>query len=365
MSRLKHIFFFLFVGSFLAACMKSGDLKIAKNSTPQQLDDGWTVANPQTVGFNTSALNQAIDLLFDEDLYLTSKSLLIIKDNKLVLESYCRDLSDRDRMSNLRSMTKSVTNVLFGIAIDHGLFDNDLSRTLYSYIPYYFDSVELKRDISLFHLFTMRTGWRWDNLTHNMELFNTRRYPSSMRVVIQKPMDYAPGVWFNFNDGTPHILSGMIADTAHMSLEEFAVENLFSKIGIENYYWEKHTDSLNYGSLGLYLKPRDMAKFGQLMLQNGVWDSEQVVSSSWINESTSTQLPAAYTLSEPYGYYWWIRPENNAYTAIGEGGQYIYVVPAQNLVIVHTAMPFTGLNYRGITLSDFEEIVELILQALS
>ena len=354
---------FLAVGILLSGCMKSGDLKIAKNSTPQQLDDGWAISTPQTAGFNTTLINQAVDMFFDEDLYPTSKSLLIVKDNKLVLESYARDLSDRDRLHNIRSVTKSVTSLLFGIAIDEGLFDSDLNRTVYSYIPTYFDSVELKKDISIYHLLTMRAGLKWENDINTLELFNQNRFISSMRLVVQQPMNYAPGTWFNFNDGTPHIFSGMIADTAKMSLEDFAVEHLFSKIGISNYFWEKHDDGLNYGSLGLYIKPRDMAKIGQLMVQNGTWNSEQVVSSSWINESTSVQLSQAYTLFEPYGLYWWIRPDNDAFCAIGNGGQFIYIVPSRSLVIIHTAMPSTGNSFEGVTLSDFENLVDLILQA--
>lgn len=354
---------FLAAGILLTGCMKSGDLKIARNSTPQQLDDGWAVASPQAAGLNTTLINQALDMFFDEDLYPTSKSLLIIKDNKLVVESYARDLSDRDRLHNIRSVTKSVTSLLFGIAIDENLFDSDLSRTVYSYIPTYFDSVALKKDISMYHLLTMRTGLRWENDINTLELFNSKRFVSSMRLVVQQPMNYAPGTWFNFNDGAPHIFSGMIADTAKMSLEEFAVEHLFSKIGISSYFWEKHDDGLNYGSLGLYIKPRDMAKIGQLMAQNGSWNSEQVVSSSWISESTSVQLSEAYTLFEPFGLYWWIRPDNDAFCAIGNGGQFIYVVPSRNLVIVHTAMPSTGNSFEGVSLSDFEKLVDLILQA--
>jgi CubicO group peptidase (beta-lactamase class C family) len=362
MYRLFNIIL-LILGILLAGCLKSGDLKIAKNATPQQLDDGWIVSTPQSAGLNSAILDQVVDMFFDEDLYPTSKSLLIIKDNKLVLESYARDLSDRDRLHNVRSVTKGITAILFGIAIDEGLFDADLNRTVYSYIPLYFDSVELKKDISIYHMLTMRSGLNWDNKENTQELFNNSRFPSSMRLVVQQPMNYTPGTWFNFNDGTPHIFSGMIADTTKKSLEEFADEHLFSKIGISDYFWEKHEDGLNYGSAGLYLKPRDMARIGQVMAENGTWNSEQIVSSGWINACTTQQLSEAYTLFEPIGFYWWVRPDYNAFCAIGNGGQFIYVVPSRNLVIVHTALPFTGNDYKGVELIDFEKLVDLILQA--
>lgn len=363
MYKSSGILIFLLAALLISGCMKSGDLKIKKNITPQQLDDGWTTATPESVGLNSALLNQAVDMLFDEDLYPTSKSLLVIKDNKLVLESYCRDLADRDRLSNIKSVTKSVTSILFGIAIDKGFFEPDLNRTVYSYLPQYFDSVNLKRSITLYHMLTMRTGLKWHDKEHTPDLFNTSRFPSSLRIVLQKSMEFPPGRWFNDNEGTSQIISGMITDTTGISLEEFAVENLFSKIGISNFYWEKHTDGLNYGAIGLYLNSRDMAKIGQLMARNGIWNSEQVVSSDWLNSSTSVQLSEAYTLFEPIGFYWWIRPDNNAFCAIGQGGQFIYVVPSKNLVIVHTAFPYSGSGYRGVTLKDFEEIVTLIIQA--
>lgn len=347
----------------LNGCLKSGKLKIAKNSTPQQLDDGWSIASPQSAGLNTTLINQAIDMFFDENLYPTSQSLLIIKDNKLVVESYARDLNDRNRLHNIKDVTQCITSILLGIAIDEELIDPDLDKPVHDYIPQYFDSVQLKKDISLYHVLTMRTGWQWENDKHTIELFNTGRFPSSMRLVVQKPMNYAPGVWFNYNDGAPHIFSGMITDTAKISLSQFAEQHLFSRIGITDYYWDSHTDGLNYGSLGLYLKPRDMAKIGKLMAQSGSWNSEQVVSSSWVNISTSIQLSEAYTLSEPYGFYWWIRPDNSAFCAIGQGGQFIYVVPSRNLVIVHTALPHTGSRYKGVSLQDFEELANLIIEA--
>lgn len=320
MGKLRNILFLFALVLALTACIKSGDLKIAKNSVPQQLDDGWAIATPQSVGLNTAPLDQALNMFFDENLFPTSKSLLIIKDNKLVIESYARDLADRGRLSNIRAVTKSISSLILGIGIDKGLVQDDLNLTVYSYLSHYFDTVQLKQDISLFHLLTMRSGLEWDNNIHTPELFNTGRFPSSIRLVVQKPMIYAPGTWFNLNDGGPQLISGIITDTLEISFSDFAAENLFSKIGITNFLWEKHSDGLNYGATGLYLTPRDMAKIGQLMAQNGSWNSVQVVPSWWINEATSVHLSEAYTLTEPYGFYWWIRPENNAFSAIGQGG---------------------------------------------
>ncbi len=363
---MKKLSIFIFIVTTLLTlngCLKSGNLKIAKNSQPQQLDDGWSVSTPQSAGLNTTLINQAVDLFFDENLYPTSLSLLVVKDNKLVVESYARDLKDRDRLHNIKDVTQCVTSVLLGIAMDNDLIDPDLNQPVYNIIPQYFDSVLLKRDISLYHVLTMRTGWEWENKEHTKELFNTWRFPNSMRLVVQKPMKFAPGVWFNYNDGAPHIFSGMITDTAKVSLAKFAEEKLFSRIGITEYFWDSHTDGLNYGSLGLYLKPRDMARIGQLMAQSGTWNSEQIVSASWVNMSTSVQLSDAYTLSEPYGFYWWIRPVNNAFCGIGQGGQFIYVVPSKNLVIIHTALPHTGNSFKGISLQEFEDLANLIVEA--
>lgn len=106
------------------------------------------------------------------------------------------------------------------------------------------------------------------------------------------------------------------------------------------------------------MKPRDVGKFGQLLLQNGIWGGHQIVDSSWIAEATrpwvTTDSPGA-----SYGYYFWIFPAYEGYAAIGHGGQFIFVVPSKKLVVIYTAWPYTS----GDMFDNFNEIADLIIKS--
>jgi CubicO group peptidase (beta-lactamase class C family) len=115
--------------------------------------------------------------------------------------------------------------------------------------------------------------------------------------------------------------------------EMYAGEHLFGPLGIRDYQWEKHGDGLNYGAFGLWLRPRDMAKIGQLMLQDGRWEGRQVVPSDWIEESTRVHA------NGNYGLYWWVNEENRVFRASGAGGQIIFVDRPNDMVIVFTGDP--------------------------
>jgi CubicO group peptidase (beta-lactamase class C family) len=126
-------------------------------------------------------------------------------------------------------------------------------------------------------------------------------------------------------------------------------------LGINHYHWEKAKDGLNFGAFSLYLTPRDLARIGQLCLQEGQWNGQQVFSSSWIKEATQAHSGT----SRPYGYYFWISPSLEGYYMWGHGGQFTYVCPSKNLVVVYTAFPYTSPMLWG----DQGKLMELIYRA--
>ncbi|MDH5232773.1 MAG: serine hydrolase, partial [Gammaproteobacteria bacterium] len=138
------------------------------------------------------------------------------------------------------------------------------------------------------------------------------------------------------------------------SLAAYARTRLFQPLNISNYDWIKDSNNINYGAYGVYLTPRDLAKIGQLMLQNGQWNSVQVVSASWINDSVTKQIEnsSATTANYDYGFYWWLIPELNAFTAWGHGGNFVTVMPDKQLVVVLTSFPNSGNNV-GTHLDEF------------
>ena len=221
--------------------------------------------------------------------------------------------------------------------------------------PEYFDGDLRKRDITLHHVLTMETGLDFDNDVHTEELFNSEG--SSLEYVLHKNLLFSPGTDWYYGDGNPQLLSGIIQKVSEITVEQFAKENLFDPLGISNYQWEKHDDGLTFGAFGLWLIPRDMAKIGKLMVQNGLWNGEQIVSEEWIAESTKLQ-----TSHQTYGYYWYPLEAERAFSAEGHGGQLIYIVPEKQLVVVITADSYS--NSKALS-SNFYELFNYILYAIT
>ena len=359
---MKTIVLLFLVAFSFSACLKDEPFKLVyTDSVPESLDDGWVTGTPAAVGMDEAIIDEVYQSFFSEDNLPLARSLLIVKDGILVAEAYCRNADDRETISNIKSATKSVTSILTGIALEKNFLDS-LNQTIYQVIPEYFDTELEKRQITIFDVLTMQTGLDWNNDKDTRPLI-TGKEESSLEMVLDKDIVFTPGTDFQYTDGNPQLLSGAITATSGKSLLEFADEHLFKKMGITDFYWEQHPDGLNFGAVALYLKPRDVARFGVLCLQNGSYGTEQLVSSAWLAASTQTQ-----TLTDegdPYGFYWWIRPDYNAFTAIGHGGQYIYVIPSVNLAIIMTSEPYAGAYDGRENLQEFEElIVKKVLEAL-
>ena len=354
MSYKKFILGFIILTGVLFSCLTDPNIKLSyEGYQPTRLNDGWELSTPELEGFSTDAINQVYERFYSEDLYPAIHSLLIARNGKLIAEAYCRDKKERDQYHSLQSATKSITSLLVGIAIDQGYIDS-VSQTVYHFIPEYFDGDVRKREITLHHVLTMETGLDFDNDKHTEELFNSKG--SSLEYVLHKNLIFLPGTDWYYGDGNPQLLSGIIQRTTSKSEEEFARENLFTPLGISNYLWEKHADGLTFGAFGLWLTPRDMAKIGKLMVQNGMWNGQQLVSAEWVAESTRLQ-----TSHQTYGYYWYPWEELEAFYASGHGGQLIYVVPGEQLVVVITADSYS--NSQALS-SNFGELFINIVNAI-
>lgn len=346
-----------FALALLAACLPEDKLKVPLNMEPVQQNDGWQISTPEAEGFDAAKLQKAYKLVFSEDEYHTAYSLLVIRNGKLVAEGYTYDLEDIDRLNNIKSATKSVTSLLTGIALEEGYL-RAVTQSISELIPAYVAPGSAKADITLAHLLTMTSGLRWDNDEETAELMIDRP-GDSLAFAVDQPLDFAPGAKFHYSDGQPHILGAILQEVTGKSLEQYADEKLFVPLGITDYLWEQHRDGVNYGAYGIYLRPRDLAKIGQLALNGGAWKGQQLVSPGWITEATQVH---ANQNEGPYGYYWWIRPDFGGFMAAGHGGQFAYVIPAKNLLIVMTANPYTdGI---GVSFEDFEILVYRILEAI-
>jgi len=212
------------------------------------------------------------------------------------------------------SVTKSVLSALVGIAIDKGLMADEF-QSFSSYYPSVTDS--LKGKITVAQLLTMSSGIP-DDIT-----YMSAAYP--LQFIMDKELLYPSGTYWNYTSAGTHVLSYIFTASTKESAKSFADTHLFPKLGITDYTWDQDAYGISNGGFGLSLRMRDMLKFGQLFLQKGKSAGQEIISSSWINKSTSMLIPFDASQSWGYGYLWWTAKVNgvNIYNALGYAGQFI------------------------------------------
>jgi len=344
-------------------CAPDAPFKFNNTTVPEQLNDGWAVGTPDEVDIDQAILNQIYLNFVSEDRFFNAISLLIVKNGMLVFETYCRDVSDRDHFSHVQSVTKSVTSIAFGKALEEGYIDS-LDQTLYSVIPDKFPADIRKRSITFRDLLTMTSGLLFDNDDFSIEIY-VDKPADPIRYILNKPLYADPGEQFYYRDCDPHLISYSIQRLTGMSEEQWVKEHIFNYLGITNYYWDRDHTGISMGAHGLHLIPRDLAKIGQMILDHGRWNNIQVVDSAWVEISTQSHIETNWQ-TEPfiydYGYYWWTIPRRQAFTALGHGGNFIFVVPDKELVIVMTSLPDVDDDEVGTKLNDFEDLINPLLE---
>ncbi len=300
----------------------------------------WQTASPESQGLSPFLLYQMEQYLGEQSWGFAVRSILIIRHGYLVYENYFGIPDRENQTSNIYSCTKSVTSALIGMAIDQGYLDvDDLLVDVFSALT--IQNLDSRKEaITVENLLTMTSGLPWDEWTYPYGNSNNdwdRMTTSSnwVEFVINRPMDYTPGAQWVYNTGGSHLLSAIVDETTGMSTQLFAETNLFTPLGITDYYWSRDPQGNVNGGSSLQLRPRDMAKFGFLYLHNGTWDGQELLPVSWIMAS-STNHATVDSMTE-YGYQWWIHPNINAFAAHGYLNQHIFVIPNQDMVVVITA----------------------------
>mgnify|MGYP003641674717 FL=1 len=276
-------------------------------------------------------------------------------------------------LHTLQSVSKSITSILFGIALDINEDYNVSDKVMPLLTGYDTDfSDKRKQNISIEDLLTMRSGLQWNEETdHNDTTNDCFRLESSdnwIAYVLSKPMDTIPGTKFVYNGGGTVLLGKIIRTITGKRIDKWAEEKLFEPLGITDYYWKETPDGEIDTEGGLYLKAEDLAKIGSLFLNKGKWNGKQIVSENWVATSTSPLLKNVkpqWKSVTGYGYQWWV-PEytdngkTNIYSANGYGGQYLMITPEYNLIIV-----FNGWNINGAPeKSTYRVLQDRILPAL-
>jgi CubicO group peptidase (beta-lactamase class C family) len=342
MKSSKVLFIVLALTAFLhVSCLIEDPLKLSfKSYTPLNISDGWTVSNPSAENVDAEKLSAIYMDLHENDIWQI-RSLLVFRNNKLLAESYMKDNNDRSSKEAIWSCTKQFTAILIGIAADQGLIDIDdhISDYLPQAVPHG------KGQITIENLLTMKSGIDFNNDGFNGETSKLLREEpaNSLNFILGLNMRNDPGTQFNYNDGDPQILSAIVQEKTGKTMERWAAEVLFNKIGITNLGWLPYKDGMTMGAFGILTSPREMAKLGQLVMNNGQWNSIPVVSAAWITEMTSIKVPMNETKENniTFGYYWWGDTGRNIVFMRGHGGQYVFINKSKNLIVVITAEPNT------------------------
>jgi CubicO group peptidase (beta-lactamase class C family) len=306
-------------------------------------------------------------------------SLLIVKDGKLVFEEYFGAEGKiwspfvnrifRDRIQALASVTKSINSALIGIAKYNG-FIKDLNDPAFELFPEYSSLMNnKKKQLNVKHLLTMSAGLKWNELdipysNHQNDSKIMQDSNDLIKYCLEKPVVLKPGEKFVYHTGLSIILGEILKRSVGIPVDKYAEKNLFTHLGISKYKWSKLKNDVIATGGGLALCSRDMAKFGQLYLNNGKWNNKQVVPEEWVKESTQSHIK---TTSGSYGYQWWLRSYNvnseniDSFYAIGNSGQFILVFPELMMVIISTAQNFDS----GWSQNFFNLVSQYILAAMT
>ncbi len=317
---------------------------------PLQLDDGWLVTRPESVGMSRDAIERVVQMLIDMPMDSLSTvqihSLLIARHGKLVVEEYFHG-HDRDQPHDTRSASKSWTATLIGAAMQAGVplrLDTPVYQTMLGSVPADLDP--RKRAMTLEHLLTMTAGFNCDpndTTSADEDVMEDRGVQDWYGYTLNVPLISAPGEKIFYCSTEPNLAGGMLAKVAHESQLSLFERLLARPLRLRNYYLFLRSGDA-YGGGGHRVVPRDFAKLAQLMLNDGRWKGKQIVSAEWVRRSTAPLRDL--TPSQQYGYLWNSmqypyqgRTEGKvrAFFAGGNGGQISMAIPDLDLVIAFTA----------------------------
>lgn len=309
---------------------------------PVKMNDGWSVS---------SLLAQEMDSTVIHNIFLDAEnldnlhSLLIVKNGYLIAEKYFNGLTVNDA-AQTASVTKSIVSALAGIAIRENFISGSDQKLKYFFPEIDWGSTDPKKsEITVEQILQMRSGYPWEEVYGYLETLSS----SSNWIPFLKefPLMHDPGTQFGYSNFTAHIMGIVIARSANQSLLSFSRSYLFDDMDVSITSWPKDANGYYYGSGDIHMTPRSLAKFGQLYLNDGVWNGTQLIPSEWVDSSFQIYSSSTYGReilthihSLKYGYLWWsgTSGSHQIWFAWGHGGQMITIVHDLNMVVVATAL---------------------------
>ena len=340
------------------------------NATTDRPTEDWQTSTPEEQGMDSESLVELLS--FYRQSKMNIHSMLIIRNGKIGLDACFYPVTPGGTVHDVASVTKSITSVLIGIAIDQGFIES-VEQPLLSYFPErtIANLDAYKEKITIENLLTMTSGfscgYQPGEREHN-EMFTSEDW---VQFVLDLPMVRGPGQEYAYCSGNSHLLSAILTKATGTSMLDFAQKHLFTPLGIEEVIWPADPQGITRGWGDLHLHPRDLAKIGYLYLNNGLWEGKQLVNAAWVEKSTQPQVDRAVktnTFVRPgrdYGYAWHLvseGPFSGMYYAAGRGGQSLTVLPDANIITVITGGENALLEYEGERIGEF--ILSISEQAL-
>lgn len=315
------------------------------------------------ISFDTPAFDQrfvAADSAISAGEFGEIHSLLVVQNGRLIYEKYYNGWS-ADSLHQLQSATKSVVATLFGCALQQG-FLTTAAEPVNRFFPETDFADVRKRSIRMEDLMTQRHGLQWSEGAWEDPKNSWRKVIETegnwFGRILETPMDTLPGAKFVYSNAAPVLTAGIVQRASGLAIDSFAKKYLFGPLGIRrSWFWPGNGGPAKNGLALLSLTPRDMAKIGQLYLQSGRWNAEQVLPEKFVAEATT---PKVYNVGADgvysgydYGWFWWSngryrgapdRKPAPVFMARGAGGQNIVVWPAKNMVVVITAWNLARSN---------------------
>jgi CubicO group peptidase (beta-lactamase class C family) len=343
---------------------------------PAKTDDGWDIAVPSDVGLDRAKLcpiGPRFAAWREADIH----SVLVVRHGRLAYEHYFTNPDERfgqpvadvaydaSMKHDLRSISKSVTALVLGIAIGKGLIAG-VDQPVLPIFPEYADLRTPEKDrITIRHLLTMSQGLTWDESLPYSDPRNSEirmdEAPDPVRYTLDQPVGSEPGSVYNYSGGSATIIAALLHKATGKPLDALARTELFEPLGITDFQWRSFPNGEPRAASGLRMRPRDLIKIGQLVLDHGMWRGQQIVPADWIAAATSPQINGDQLYF--YGYQFWLgrslldKKQIDWVAGFGYGGQRLFIVPSLDMVVlIHAGLYSSSLQGR-IPLSIFNRYV--------
>ena len=341
---MKIILYIILIFVFLIQSCTSAKKKTMDNNSP------FVISTPEQEGFDKELFDEVLCKIEKGD-YGALTSLIVISNDKLIEEHYYNGWT-RDSVHSVQSISKSITSLLIGKALDLGKI-HSLDEKITDIFPEYkIGNIDLRKDsLSIRHYLTMSAGFDWTEKFPSMDKRSSlyplyRQNVDYIRYFFNQPLVHQPGEVFEYNSGLTMTLGAILQRKTSMEVEDFADKYLFNPMDIKYVWhnsviWESDVNGLAHCGGGLYLRPIDMAKIGSLVYHGGEWQGKQLISKNWIKDSTSPIINAHNSKKyREYGYQWWLYEPlfglDTILYADGYAGQNIFIIKQFNLIIVTT-----------------------------